>query len=101
MVIDLDITHSFSVYSASSPVLFFLVLTTRSGLQRCVGTAKIDHAAFRVMSSSSNSEADDEAYSILFFPSNLNDACANNPVASTMVSCSHVPPVAVQCVLDS
>ena len=71
----------------------YLLLTTSSGLQRCAGVAKIDHPAFKVMTKEKENADDAESYSVLFFPSNLNDACANNPVASATVHCSHVVPM--------
>ena len=93
MIIDMEAKHSFSISSASSSVFLYLLLTTSSGLQRCAGIAKIDHPAFKVMTQDKEKDDDGESYSVLFFPSNLNDACANNPVASAMVTCSHVVPV--------
>lgn len=93
MIVDMEANHSFSISSASSSVFLYLLLTTSSGLQRCGGVAKIDHPAFKVMTKEKENADDAESYSVLFFPSNLNDACANNPVASATVHCSHVVPM--------
>ena len=91
---EIKAAHAFNVYSINRTFYVYLHIITKSGLQKCVGVAKIDNLALQVITSRQHSEnrkeADDQ-YSILFFPNNHTYTGANNAIAESSVKCTYSP----------
>lgn len=92
-VYDIHAVHAFKIYTVGQPFFVYLYVLTKTGLQKCVGVAKIDNLALQVITSKQRGGQGDDSYSILFFPNSHMDSCASNAIAESSVKCAYVPSV--------
>lgn len=91
---EIKAAHAFNVYNINRTFYVYLHIITKSGLQKCVGVAKIDNLALQVITSRQHGETrkeGDDQYSILFFPNNHAYTGANNAIAESSVKCTYSP----------
>ena len=94
-VYDIHAVHEFKIYTVGQPFFVYLYVLTKTGLQKCVGVAKIDNLALQAITNKQRGGQGDDNYSILFFPNSHMDSCTSNAIAESSVKCTYMPSVGV------